>query len=103
MEGAGTSTFRLESPAYPEDYDVTDLLSNLHFAQVQSISSFVGSNNLDASKKQVKARHSKSAGKVMSIIFCDNKGILLNHMVPAKTTVTWENCSHVLRVPLSLV
>lgn len=53
-----------------------------------------------SSPSPVKARLSKSAGKVMSIIFCDSKGIVLNHMVPAKTTVNGEYYAHVLRVPL---
>ena len=30
---------------------------------------------------------SKSASKVMAIIFCDIQGIILNHFVPPKTTV----------------
>ena len=30
----------------------------------------------------------KSAGKVMAIIICDIQGIILNHFVPPKTTVT---------------
>ena len=48
----------------------------------------------------VKARLSKSVGKVMSIIFCDSKGIVLNHMVPDKTTVNGDYYSSVLRVQL---
>ena len=39
------------------------------------------------SPSPVKARLSKSVGKVMSIIFCDTKGIVLNHIVPDKTIV----------------
>ena len=35
-----------------------------------------------------KALISRSAGKVMAIIFCDIQGIILNHLVPPKTTVT---------------
>ena len=38
----------------------------------------------------------KSVGKVMSIIFCDTKGIVLNHMVPDKTIVNGEYYSGVL-------
>ena len=35
-----------------------------------------------------KALISRSASKVMAIIFCDIQGIILNHFVPPKTTVT---------------
>ena len=45
----------------------------------------------------VKARLLKSVGKVMSIIFCDTKGIVLNHMVPDKTVVNGDYYSGVLR------
>ena len=31
---------------------------------------------------------SKSAGRVMAIIFCDIQGVILNHFVPPKTYVT---------------
>ena len=48
----------------------------------------------------VKARLSKSVGKVMSIIFCDTKGIVLNHMVPDKTIVNGDYYSGVLREQL---
>ena len=44
----------------------------------------------------VKARLSKSVGKVMSIIFCDTKRIVLNHMVPDKTIVIGDYYSGVL-------
>ena len=44
----------------------------------------------------IKARLSKSVGKVMSIIFCDTKGIVLNHMVPDKTIVNGDFFSSVL-------
>jgi len=38
----------------------------------------------------VKARLSKSAGKVISIFLCYSKGIILNPMLPANTTVNEE-------------
>ena len=44
----------------------------------------------------IKARLSKSVGKVMPIIFCDTKGIVLNHMVPDKTIVNGDFYSGVL-------
>ena len=47
----------------------------------------------------VKACLSKSVGKV-SIIFCDTKGIVLNHMVPDKTIVNGDYYSGVLREQL---
>ena len=47
------------------------------------------------SPSPVKARLSKSVGKVMSIIFSD-KGIVLNHMVPDKTIVNGDYYSGVL-------
>ena len=52
------------------------------------------------SPSPVKARLSKSVGKVMSIIFCDAKGIVLNHMVPDKTIVNGDYYSGVLREQL---
>ena len=52
------------------------------------------------SPSPVKARLSKSVGKVMSIIFCDTKGIVLNHMVPDKTIVNSDYYSGVLREQL---
>ena len=52
------------------------------------------------SPSPVKARLSKSVGKVMSIIFCDTKGIVLNHMVPDKTIVIGDYYSDVLREQL---
>ena len=52
------------------------------------------------SPSPVKARLSKSVGKVMSIIFCDTKGIELNHMVPEKTIVNGDYYSGVLREQL---
>ena len=52
------------------------------------------------SPSPVKARLSKSVGKVMSIIFYDTKGIVLNHMVPDKTVVNGDYYSGVLRKQL---
>ena len=52
------------------------------------------------SPSPVKARLSKSVGKVMSIIFCDTKGIVLNHLVPDKTIVNGDVYSGVLREQL---
>lgn len=53
-----------------------------------------------SSPSPIKARLSKSAGKVMSIIFCDSKGIILNHMVPPKTTVTGQYYATLLKSEL---
>ena len=39
-------------------------------------------------------------GKVMSIIFWDTRRIVLNYMVPAKTTVSNEYYAQFIRVPL---
>lgn len=52
------------------------------------------------SPSPVKARVSKSAGKVMMIIFCDSQGIVLQHTVPDKTTVNAEYYSCLLRTQL---
>ena len=52
------------------------------------------------SPSPVKARLSKSVGISMSIIFCDTKGIVLNHMVPDKTIVNGDYYSGVLREQL---
>ena len=52
------------------------------------------------SPSTVKAHLSKSVGKVMSIMFCDTKGMELNHMVPDKTTVNGDYYSGVLREQL---
>ena len=52
------------------------------------------------SPSPVRARLSKSVGKKMSIIFCDTKGIVLNHMVPDKTIVNGDYYSGVLREQL---
>ena len=41
-----------------------------------------------SSTSLTKALISKSAGKVMAIIFCDLQGIILNHFVSPKPTVT---------------
>ena len=48
------------------------------------------------SPSPVKARLSKSVGKVMSIIFCDTKGIVLNQMVLDKTVVNGDYYAGVL-------
>ena len=48
----------------------------------------------------VKARLSKLVGKEVSIIFCDTKGIVLNHMLPDKTIVNGDYYSSVLREQL---
>ena len=42
----------------------------------------------------------KSVGKVISIIFCDKKGIVLNHMVPDESIVNGDYYSGVLREQL---
>ena len=47
-----------------------------------------------------KALISKSAGKVMAIIFCDIKGIILNYFVPPKTTVTGNFYAKVIKSEL---
>ena len=52
------------------------------------------------SPSPVKARLSKSVGKVMAIIFSDMKGIVLNHMVPDKTFVNGDYYYNVLREQL---
>ena len=52
------------------------------------------------SASPVKACLSKSVGKVMSIIFCDTKGIVLNHIVPDKTIVNGDYYSGVPREQL---
>ena len=49
-----------------------------------------------SSPSPVKARLSKSVGKVMSIIFCDMKGFVLSHMVPDKLIVNGDYYSGVL-------
>ena len=54
------------------------------------------------SPSSVKARFSKSVGKIMSIIFCDTKGIVLNHMVPDKTIVNGDYYLGVLREQLQI-
>ena len=50
-----------------------------------------------------KARLSKSVGKVVVIIFCDIRGIVLCHMVPNKTTVNGEYYSHLIKTQLQRV
>ena len=52
------------------------------------------------SPSPVKARLSKSVGKVMSIIFCDTKGIVLNYMILDTTIVNDDYYSGVLREQL---
>ena len=47
-----------------------------------------------------KAQLSKSAGKVMAIIFCDIRGFVLCHMFPNKTTVNGEYYSHLIQTQL---
>ena len=53
-----------------------------------------------SSPSPTKALVSKSAGKGMAIIFCDIYGILLNHFVPPKTTVTGNYYAALLRSEL---
>ena len=43
---------------------------------------------------------SRSAGKVMAIFFCDIQGIILNHFVPPKTTVTGNYNASVIKSDL---
>ena len=52
------------------------------------------------SPSPVKARLSKWVGKVMSILFCDTKGNVLNHIVRDKTIVNGDYYSGVLREQL---
>ena len=53
------------------------------------------------SPSPVKARLSKSVGKVISIIIiCNTKGVVLNHMVPDKTIVNGDYYSGVLQEQL---
>ena len=42
----------------------------------------------------------KSTGKVMVIIFCNIQGIILNHFVPLKTTVTRTYYSTIIKSEL---
>ena len=53
-----------------------------------------------SSPSPTKALISKSAGKVMAIIFCDIQGIILNHMFPSKTTVTGNYYATVIKSEL---
>ena len=55
-----------------------------------------------SSPSPTKALISKSAGKVMAIIFCDIQGIILNHFVPPKTTVTGNYYATVIQSELLL-
>ena len=50
-----------------------------------------------SSPSSTKALISRSAGKVMAIIFCDIQGIILNHFVPPKTTVTGNYYASVIK------
>ena len=53
-----------------------------------------------SSPSPTKAFISKSAGKVMAIIFCDIQGIILNHFIPPKTTVTGNYYATVIKSEL---
>ena len=53
-----------------------------------------------SSPSPTKVLISRSAGKVMSIIFCDIQGIILNHFVPPKTTVTGNYYASVIESDL---
>ena len=53
-----------------------------------------------SSPSPTKALISKSAGKVMAIIFCDMQGIILNHFVPPKTIVTGNYYATVIKSEL---
>ena len=53
-----------------------------------------------SSPSPTKALISKSAWKVMAIIFCDTYGVVLNHFVPPKTTVTGNYYATLLRTEL---
>ena len=53
-----------------------------------------------SSSSPTKALISKSAGKVMAIIFCDIKGIILNYFVPPETTVTGNYYATVIKSEL---
>ena len=53
-----------------------------------------------SSPSPAKALISKSVGKVMAIIFCDIQGIILNHFVPQKTTVTGNYYTTVIKSEL---
>ena len=53
-----------------------------------------------SSSLPTKALISRSAGKVMAIIFCDIHGIILNQFVPPKTTVTGNYYASVIKSDL---
>lgn len=53
-----------------------------------------------SSPSPTKAILTKSAAKVMCIVFCDIQGFILNHMVPPKTTVNGEYYATLLRSEL---
>ena len=49
--------------------------------------------------RPLKAGKSKSAGKVMHLVFFDSQGIIYDHIIPRHTTVNAEYYSEVLRGP----
>ena len=53
-----------------------------------------------SSPSPTKVLFSRSAGKLMAIIFCDIQGIILNHFVPTKTTVTGNYYASVIKSDL---
>ena len=53
-----------------------------------------------SSPSPTKALISRSAGKVMAIIFCDIQGMFLNHFVPPKITVTGNYYASVIKFDL---
>ncbi|XP_062572230.1 protein GVQW3-like [Saccostrea cucullata] len=53
-----------------------------------------------SSPSPLKARVTKSAGKVMLIVFCEINGIILNHMVPPKTSVTGDYYARAIKSDL---
>ncbi|XP_062574449.1 F-box/LRR-repeat protein 4-like [Saccostrea cucullata] len=53
-----------------------------------------------SSPSPIKARVTKSAGKVMLIVFYDINGIILNHMVPPKTSFTGDYYARVIKSDL---
>ena len=53
-----------------------------------------------SSPSPTKALISKSAGKVMAIIFCDIQSLILNHFAPPKTTVTGNYYATVIKSEL---
>ncbi|XP_061167382.1 histone-lysine N-methyltransferase SETMAR-like [Saccostrea echinata] len=53
-----------------------------------------------SSPSPLKERVTRSAGKIMLIFFCDINGIILNHIVPPKTSVTGDNYARVIKSDL---